>query len=944
MASNSTNSARRRPGAVDKGSFPIGKRRRKHVVKPSIVPRLLAGCLSTFVVIGFIGIALAYVAYTSLTASLIPRLETIKGRTTFETSRLYDRNGQVLYEFFGDGKRTKVPLQRISPNLINGTISIEDKTFYTNPGVDYVGIARGVFGSLTAGSIVGGGSTISQQVIKQVVLTEQERAFDLETRIRRKVVEIVLAQELSNQYSKDEILELYLNEVYYGNLAYGIEAASNTYFKTTAANLTLHQAAFLAGMPQLPNVYDPYLHTSNNIIPGITLQKGWLTPGYDLGDDTSLPKWRQIAVLRQMVENGYVTEAEAIAAAREDLVFAGPEVPINAPHFVFYVRKLLEAEYGPQFATLGYSIYTTIDLELQRTTQRFASERISELQERNINNAAVVVMQPNTGQILAMVGSVDYNKSIQTTNPEFEGNLLDGQVNVTTSLRQPGSALKPFTFLSALERGLTPATVFWDIKRTYPSLGNEKYAPNNYNGKFNGPLRMRQALANSLNMPAIEALRYAGISPTINLLQRVGLTSFQRGEGFYGLALTLGGGEVTPLELTAAYNTLASEGRYYPPASILKIVDNTGVVIREYQRPQASASVNPELVSIIVDMMSDDTARQAIWGLNSPLKLSRPAAVKTGTSNDWRDAWALGFTPYVTVGVWTGNNNNEPTAKVESLTGGGFIWRNVMEYMFNDKRLEALLAEPFDNRLVLNFSRPAGVQERPICALPGAFNNRTTELFTRTMNTSPIPGPPQDNATSIDLTVQAPAALSDDPCAGLLQKTQVVKLIDTLPLSGVITDTAVISTNVCLPTDGLAVPQDRIVEGLTWILPPDETDINTTYAWEVVPKVEELQPPILPFDAKMIPACTTEMLSAFGPPVEGAIRMPDLRMLDATAAVDTLKTLGVPESLIYVDLQTRERIPDVFDQYTPNQVISTLPGPGEWIMPGQAVIIGARAP
>lgn len=944
MASRSSHKSYRRNQPNEKSAFPLSKRRRKQVVKPSIVPRLLVGCLSTFVLIGFVGIALAFAAYTSLTASLIPRLETIKGRTSFETSRLYDRNGKVLYEFFGTGRRTKVPLQRISPYLINGTISIEDKTFYTNPGVDYLGIARSAFGSLTAGSIVGGGSTISQQVIKQVVLTEQERSFDIETRVRRKVVEVVLAQEMSRQYSKDEVLELYLNEIYYGNLAYGIEAAANTYFKTTAANLTLPQAALLAGMPQLPNVYDPYLHTDNNIIPGITLQKGWLIPGYDLGDDTSLPKWRQIAVLRQMVDNGYITEAEGVDAARQDLVFAGPEVPINAPHFVFYVRKLLEAEYGPQFATGGYSIYTTIDLELQRATQRFATERIAELQERNINNAAVVVMQPNTGQILAMVGSVDYNKTVKTQNPNFEGSLLDGQVNVTTSLRQPGSALKPFTFLSAMERGLTPATVFWDIKRTYPSIDDQKYEPSNYNGKYNGPLRMRQALANSLNMPAIEALRYATINHTIGLLQRVGLSSFQRGEGFYGLALTLGGGEVTPLELTAAYNTLASEGRYYPPAAILKIVDNQGTVLREFERPQAVASVNPELVSIIVDMMSDDTARQAIWGLNSPLKLTRPAAVKTGTSNDWRDAWALGFTPYLTVGVWTGNNNNEPTAKVESLTGGGIIWRNVMEYVFSEKRLESLLAEPFNNRLVLNFARPAGVQEQPICPLPGAFNNRTTELFTRTMNNSAVPGPPRDNATSVDLTVQAPAELSEDPCAGLLQKTQVVKLIDTIPLSGVITDTAVISTNVCLPTDGVSVPQDRIIEGLTWILPPDEPDIQTTYAWEVVPDVDKLQPPILPFDAKMIPACTTEMVSAFGPPVEGAIRMPNLQMLDAQVAVETLKALGVDPAMMYVDLQTRERIPDVFDQYAPNQVISTLPRADQWILPGESVIIGARAP
>jgi peptidoglycan glycosyltransferase len=298
----------------------------------------------------------------------------------------------------------------------------------------------------------------------------------------------------------------------------------------------------------------------------------------------------------------------------------------------------------------------------------------------------------------------------------------------------------------------------------------------------------------------------------------------------------------------------------------------------------------------------------------------------------------------VTVGVWTGNNNNEPTAKVESLTGGGIIWRNVMEYMFNEKRLESLLAEPFNNRLVLNFARPAGVQEQSICPLPGAFNNRNTELFTRTMNNSPVPGPARDNATALDLTVEAPAELAEDPCAGLLQKTQVVKLVDTLPLSGVITDTAVISTNVCLPSEGLSIPQDRIVEGLTWILPPDVPDIMTTYNWEVVPNIETRQPPILPFDATMIPVCTYEMVAAFGPPVEGAIRMPNLQLLDAQEAVDTLIALGIDPSLIYVDLQTSERIPEVFDQYTPNQVISTLPSADIWILPGQSVIIGARAP
>ncbi len=941
MGSSSNKLPRRRRGANDKGAIPVSLRRRKKTVRPSILPRLLVGCLSSIVLIIVVGITIAFGVYTSLTAELIPRLESIKNRTSFETSRLYDRNGKVLYEFFGTGRRTKVTLPNISKYLIAGTVSIEDKTFFTNPGVDWVGIARAAVRSVTAGTVVGGGSTISQQVIKQVVLTEQERAFDLESRLRRKVLELVLAQELSRQYSKSQILELYLNEIYYGNLAYGIEAAANTYFKTTAANLDLAQSALLAGMPQLPSVYDPYLYTKDNVIPGLTLKDDWLSTNYKLGDDVSPTKWRQIAVLRQMVENDDVSEAAAKAAAAEDLIFAGQEVPINAPHFVFYVRNLLEKEYGPQFATLGYSIYTSIDLELQQKAQQFASERIASLEERNIHNAAVVVMQPNTGQILSMVGSVNYNKTVATTSENFEGNVLDGQVNVATNLRQPGSALKPFTYISAMEQGMTPATILWDVKTTFPLVGEERYNPTNYNGKWNGPLRMRQAVANSLNMPAIMALKYAGISNTINLLQRAGITSLKRGEGFYGLALTLGGGEVTPLDLTTAYNTLASNGRYFPPIAILKVVDNNGRIIAQYKKPDVQPVINPELVAIMQDMMSDDKAREGVWGTDSKLKLSRTAAVKTGTSNDWRDAWALGYTPYVTVGVWTGNNNNEPTQRVESLTGGGIIWRNIMEYIFADERLNTLLAQPFDGQMPMEFSRPKGVRELPICPLPGAFNNRTTELFTRTMSPSPLAPPPgmgNDAASLPEL------ALTDDPCAGLLQPLTVIKLTDTLPASGVITDSVVLSQTFCLPSETTFVPPERKLSGFAWILPTPEPEINALYQWEVAKNIAEFPITFIPADAKSIAVCTPEMLSQFGPPVEGAVRMPEIRGLDAQVALDTLVALGIPSTQIYVDLQTRDRIPDAFDQYQPNQVIGSIPAPGDWILPGTSVTIGARAP
>jgi membrane peptidoglycan carboxypeptidase len=941
MASPSPRLPRRRSGITDKSSFPLNRRKRKKTTAPSFFPRFMLGCVTTIVLVLVVAVGIGFATYNSLTAELIPRLESIKGRTTFETSRLYDRNGKILYEFFGTGRRTKVSLTNISKQLIGGTISIEDKTFFTNPGVDWLGIARAAFRSASAGEVVGGGSTISQQVIKQVVLTEQERATDMQSKLRRKVLELVMAQELSRQYSKAEILELYLNEIYYGNLAYGIEAAANTYFKTSADKLTLPQAALLAGMPQLPSVYDPYLYITNNTLPGVTLGNGWLNPNYQLDADLAPTKWRQIAVLRQMVDNNYVTEAEAVDAIQQDLVFAGQAVPINAPHFVFYVRNQLEELYGPQFATLGYAIYTTIDLELQQTAQTLAAERIDSLKERNIHNAAVVVLQPNTGQVLAMVGSVDYNRSETTTTEGYEGNVLDGQVNVTTNLRQPGSALKPFTYISAMEQGMTPASILWDVKKTFPSMGTDRYEPKNYNGKWNGPVRMRQSVANSLNMPAIEALKYAGIGNTIDLFQRAGITSLKRGEGFYGLALTLGGGEVTPLDLTTAYNTLASNGHYYPPVAILKVVNATGETISQYTPPVTTAVINPELVSIMADMMSDDNARAGIWGTNSKLKLSRPAAVKTGTSNDWRDAWALGFTPYVTIGVWTGNNNNEPTGKVESLTGGGMIWRNLMEYIFANERLNALLAEPFaDQQLPINFARANGLQELPICALPGAFNNRNTELFTRTMLPLPVPPPPGTN--SGDPTLLPSPELQNDPCAGLLQPVSVVAITDTLPLAGVITDTAILSQSVCLPSPDISIPPERKIDGVAWILPVAEPGINSLFQWEVAGNAAERQPRILPIDAATIPLCTAEFLSVFGPPVEGAVRMPDLRNLDVQIANDTLTALGITS--IYVDLQTRERIPDVFDNYQPNQVISTMPAQGDWILPGTSVVLGARAP
>jgi peptidoglycan glycosyltransferase len=857
----------------------------------------------------------AYSAYTNVAESLTPRLDAIDNRQVFQTSRIYDRNGILLYEFFDTGRRTKVPLAKVDKDLINATVAIEDKTFFENTGVDYEGIVKALVRSLQAGEETGGASTITQQLIKNVVLTDEERLY--ENRYRRKLTEIILAQEIGEKYSKEQILEIYLNEIFYGNMAYGIQAAAETFFDSDAANLSLAQSALLAGLPQLPTVYNPIEYLQDGRLPGADVGPNWLSDNDDLPEGLPPPKLRQAAVLRQMVDEGYATRQEATRAIRTDLIFKPQEVPLNAPHFVFYVRELLESNerYRELLKTGGLSIMTSLDLRMNQMVQQKAAERIAELEERNIHNAAVVVMQPRTGQILSMVGSIDYNRSKPTITPGKEGNVMDGQVNVTLRERQPGSALKPFTYLSAMEQGHTPATVYWDVPTEFlasatTDFAQASYAPLNYNQKFNGPVRMRTALANSLNIPAVLALKQAGIEPTIDLLRRMGIRGLNRGADFYGLSLTLGGGEVTPLDLTTAYNTLASGGYYLPPTPILKITAPDGtltdqprdgqpdVLLDTTQPPdlsQLQPAADPRLVGIISDILSDDRARQAVWGLNSPLKLSRPAAVKTGTTNDWRDAWAVGYTPYVTVGVWTGNNNNEETAQVESLAGGGIIWRNVMEELFATPEFMAVLAQPYpDGQVPLAFPTVSGLDRKPICALPGPYGGYSDELFTSEM---------------------------------MLEKCDFVQEVSVVELP---------DESQCRPQQGVTYPPEVLTTVTVYNFPKTDPDIKTDYGSLGRGSLEG------------IPECSPDVIQALQPtpaaPVAGAILMPDLARYGENQAKDILKALGIPLSQIYVDYQTRQRIPDVFDQYAPYAIVSTLPGAGDWIIPGTTVVLGVRAP
>jgi peptidoglycan glycosyltransferase len=475
-----------------------------------------------------------------------------------------------------------------------------------------------------------------------------------------------------------------------------------------------------------------------------------------------------------------------------------------------------------------------------------------------------------------------------------------------------------------MEHGMTPVTVLWDVPTEFPTGSNPPwYAPKNYNGRWNGPVRMRTALANSLNMPAVKALRHTGLENLLGLLDRVGIKSgLKRGPQHYGLSLTLGGGEVTLLELTTAYNTLASGGRYYPPTSILKITDSEGNILEAYEPAQPDPVVDPAQVAIITDMLSDDKAREPIWGLNSDLKLSRPAAVKTGTSEDWRDAWTVGYTPYATVGVWSGNNNNEPTFKVESIQGGGVIWHNVMEELFTwmDRQpvYRQLFSQPFNGSIPNDFSQPDNLKQEQICRLPGPFGNYTEELFTEDMI--------------------AQASSDDDANTNNKMGCNMYRSFNVVRVP---------SGGYCQPARGQSY-RARTIN--FWDLPENDPDIRVRYVWDGGSAGNPGNFPLCsnvsfatPVPPTAVPATAVPTaVPTVAAPAPGAVRMPQVVGLSESDARAVLASVGATS--VYVDYQTRDRIPGSFDQFAPYTVLSSVPAPGGWIMPGTSVVLGVRAP
>jgi len=761
-----------------------------------LVPLLI---LMALAVAGFIG-------YNMLASELQVNLETLRAvdqRDVFKTTRITDRNGVVLYEIFEEGRRTPVPLERIPKYLRDATIATEDDTFYTNPGFDVLSVARAVYQNLT-GSGTSGASTITQQLVRHLVFDYEER---VSRSYERKLKEVMLAWVLTQTHSKDQILEMYLNEIYYGNLAYGVQAASKTIFLNAkgepadVSELNLAESALLAGLPQLPYYLDP-------------LSK----------DETvhARVKARQRQVLDLMVRHGYLSQAEADAAYAQPLRFnykdeVKAKEDFKAPHFVVYARQELEklliesGRIDPKIIGRGgLTIRTTLDLNLQEAAERIARAHVEKLKDQHVTNAALVALRPDTGEIMAMLGSVDYwNDSIH------------GRVNVAIRDRQPGSSIKPITYATAFAQGITPATILWDVPMTVPLASGQNYTPKNYDEKFHGPVRLRTALANSYNIPALKLLQRVGIGEMIDTAHRMGITGLNRGLEFYGLSVTLGGGEVTLLDLATAYATLANGGNYVKPVAILDVTDAEGRLLYQYSKPEPQPVLDPRAAYLVTHILSDNHARTPAFGPNSPLRLSQPAAVKTGTTNDYRDNWTLGYTPYLVTGVWVGNSDNSPMIKSSGVTGAAPIWHDFMEEVFSNPA-HLLPFRRADGSLPQSFTQPPGLEMATVCRVESLKGEgpecpeTTQELFLK--DTVPPEGDPDLQKVFV---VPLPEPIAEVEGEGEPPRT----------------------TRLCLVDPNLTISTGDVREALLVVPPSDEKEASEVYAWAenhflpVVPKV-----------------------------------------------------------------------------------------------------------
>lgn len=580
----------------------------------------------------------------------IPDLSAFEERRVLQSTKIYDRTGEVLlYDLHQDVKRTVVPFEEISLHIKNATIAIEDDNFYNHYGIEPFSILRAVLANFQKGDLLSGqgGSTITQQVIKNSILAKEKT-------ITRKVKEWILAIKLERMLSKEEILSTYLNESPYGGTIYGVEEASQSFFGKKAKDVTLAEAAYLAALPQLPTYYSPY------------------------GKNKAALDERKNLVLERMRIKGMIEEEEYSAAKDATVEFQPQAITgIRAPHFVMFIREYLSEKYGEDaLAERGLKVITTLDWELQKEAERIVAERGAANVERfNADNAGMIATDPKTGDLLVMVGSRDYFSE-----------EIDGNFNITLSERQPGSSIKPFIYAAAFSKGYLPATILFDVRTQFSpqcpadSTSSESpcYSPNNYNNKFVGPISMRNALAQSLNIPAVKTLYLAGVRDSLKLAADMGITTLNDPDR-YGLTLVLGGGEVKLIDMTYAYGVFANEGMKATPRSILRIEDNRGNIVEE--NPVETKRVLDKNVALMIsDVLSDNVARTPLWGANSLVNFpGKSVASKTGSTNSLRDAWLMGYSPTIAVGTWVGNNDNSPM-------GGGLsglivtpMWREFMD-------------------------------------------------------------------------------------------------------------------------------------------------------------------------------------------------------------------------------------------------------------------------
>lgn len=586
-----------------------------------------------------------------------------------QSTQIFDRNDTLLYAIYSGRNQTLVPFAAIPKHLQHATIAIEDKDFYRHGAIDIRGITR-AFISTVFKKQVQGGSTLTQQLVKNSLLSQEQT-------ISRKIKEVLLAFATELLYPKDKILEMYLNQSPYGGTAWGVEAAAQTYFGKHVKDLTLAESALLAGLPEAPTIYSPF------------------------GARPELALERQKQILYKMEQQGYITKKQREDALKQPLVFQKFSDNIKAPHFVLYVKELLEKKYGQKLVEEGgLRVKTSLDLTLQNFAQDTVASEVAQLKSYHVGNGAVLVTSPQTGEIFVMVGSKDY---FDTEN--------DGNVNVTRALRQPGSSIKPINYAVGLIKGYTAATPFADQHVCFPNPNQKPYCPVNYDGKFHGVVQLRPALGNSINIPAVKMLKANGVEAMIATASAMGITTFKDPQR-YGLSLTLGGGEVTMLEMAIAYGVFANQGYRIDLHPILKVTDSTGKVLEEYKPPLSpifgKKVIPPAVAYIISHILSDNSAREMAFGSSSQLRIpNKEVSVKTGTTNDLRDNWTIGYTPSFLVGVWVGNNDNTPMGGLTSgVTGAAPIWHTIMDSILKNS--------------ISDFpQKPADVFGKVVCAASG---------------------------------------------------------------------------------------------------------------------------------------------------------------------------------------------------------------------------------